>query len=291
MSLFFSKTDCQDFEMYWNNYSIINPGNYGLTYSFQGTNQYKLQWLGMPDSPKLISTNFNCRIKSLHGGIGVNHQYEKYGAYENDFTLIGYSFHFYFKNDSRLGIGTSIGVGRYRFNNSINNFRSADSVHNSGDLATPNGNLEQINGDIRFGLAFSSKKIETGLSLRPFAKYEKAYCFGYFAYRARLSPIIKLKPGIAFKTAFNSIIGNAIDYRNIDFAEKNSSEVKFNLTLIAWDKLWLGSQYSLISGNNHDLLGFYAGYDIIEHIRIGYYFSGGNNYSFGSHEFTFSFLL
>lgn len=258
---------------YWNNLSFINPAATGLFYKHQAAVNYRNQWDKVNGAPNTLIAGYNAKIDKIHGGIGLNYQYETIGFSQVHRLDVNYGYHFNLGNNRIISAGISAGVQRFGVD--------ADWIPpvTGPDPLLPT-NYTQYSLLSNIGLVYKGNELSMGISSTQFlsveiksVNYTPARHYNVFAaYDLLVGKKFVLKPQILVRT---DLVRISADYNLI---------AKYN------NRYWAGVFY-----RTSDAIGFSAGWDIKEKYRVGYSYdftiSKLSGISQGSHEIVLGFLL
>ena len=257
-----------NYALFFNNYSLNSPAATGLFHKQYATIGGKNQWSKLNGNPKDIYGIYEIKLSKLHGGLGVNYEYDNIG------------YHHSISDTKILSLGASLGLNIFEQKptwitpETIND----PSLPTYQKDQTYNLNLGIMYKTPRFLIGFNTFQLTESTYRKINFKNRREY-YLTSSYSFNLGSNFELKPMI------NVILNN------IDFIA--------NINLIASykKKLWGGLLYQTSNAS-----GIVVGYDFKERYRVNYaiYKSNSalfnsktsiNSFSAASHEFGIAFML
>lgn len=257
-------------DLFWNDYSLVNPAMSGFEYSQHGAVSYSDYYRN--NTIKNLNANYNMRLSGKHG-VGLNLS-QRYHFNNNTKLLANYNYQFDLKSAGRLSAGIGAGVNHYYENEnyfSPNRTKPAESY---------------MNLQMNIGVAHQWKGLVSGLSLHNNTYFREKISgenFGLYS------------PNFIVHTAYTFEVGANIKLtpRAIVRYEFKELNIQSNLEARLFDTYSFGVLYA---PRGHQL-GFHAGYDIQEKIRVAYSYNSPlkDHYSTylgrGRHTLTLGFML
>lgn len=261
------------FRQFWNTKNFFNPATVGLNYKHQATFLARWQWIGVNGAPDSQLASYSVKLNKFHGGLGLSYLHDKIGFSNQNQLKVNYSYQIQLKNESVLSIGIAGGIANYR----LDGIWVPPTTPIDPNLPV---NFNQTNFIADFGIAYSRKKFNTGISVTQLNRqansdgYQYGEHFYVFAdYIFGNSDGFQFKPQVLIRTDLVKMSGD------------------INLTSFYKEKYSLGIGY-----RNRDAFCLNVGWDIKRKFRIGYAYDItisklNNGVSGGSHEFVLGFIL
>ncbi len=269
-----------NYALFFNNYSLNSPAATGIFHKQYATIGGENQWSNIKGGPKDIYGIYEIKLSKLHGGLGVNYEYDNIGFSTTNKINLNYAYHHSISETKTLSIGTSLGLNIFEFKPSW----IPPDTYNDPDLPnyykdqTYNLNLGIMYKTPRFLIGFNSFQLTESTYRKINFKNKREY-YLTSSYSFNLGANFELKPMI-------NVILNNINYIA-------------NINLIASYKkqFWGGLLYQTSNAS-----GLVIGYDFKERYRVNYaiYKSNSalfnhntsiNSFSAASHEFGIAFML
>ena len=261
------------FTQFWNTKNSFNPSTAGLNYRHQATFLARWQWIGVNGSPDSQLASYSVKLDKFHGGVGLSYRHDKIGFSNQNQLKVNYSYQIQLKNESVLSIGIAGGIANYR----LDGIWVPPTTTIDPNLPV---NFNQTNFIADFGIAYSRKKFNTGISVTQlntqansdgYQYGEHFYVFADYIF-GKVSGF-QFKPQVLIRT---DIVNMSCDV---------------NLTSFYKEKYSLGIGY-----RNRDAFCLNVGWDIKSKFRIGYAYDItvsklNNGVSGGSHEFVLGYIL
>lgn len=269
----FAQQEAQ-FTMFWNNYSLINPGASGLFYKHYASLTGRHQWVDFGGEPMTISAVYDFRWDKRFSGIGVNYLYDQLGFEKNNKVNLNYAYQLKMKKNAILSLGVSFGMLRKSIDFSkFTPINPNDPLLNSSPKADVlyDFNIGDIIKTPHFLIGLSATQLNESESKKLNYKNSRHYYF-LCSYNSDIGKNLNLKPSVFIKT---------------DFA---STQYDINLVATLKKHYWAGVDY-----RHTDAVAFMAGIDIKGKYRIGYSYdhtiSEMADYSKGSHEVVLALMV
>lgn len=260
--------------IFWNNYSVVNPAASGFDNSLHTSITHRNQWTGFGGEPKTTTFDFGYKLDKVNSGIGLFYVRDVLGQTTNNMLQVNYNYQFEFSEESKLSVGTSIGIRQVAFSN---NFITPDSGGEDDFLNQP---ASQTKMNINFGLNYKINNLTLGFSSTQVAEavYEKAYYSAtrYYWLMSSYEFDVKEKwqviPSVVAKT------------------DVVSAQIILNTRAVFDNKLWVGASYNVNTSFSPMLGGI-----IKDKFKLGYAYgfstSAIKQYSSGTHELALFFGL
>jgi len=192
------------YAQYLTNPMLLNPSYAGLNNNLQVNTGYRMQWMGLESSPKTFNLNGNMSIVDNKAGVGASLVSDHIGTTTiTEFNAV-FAYKLKLQNDLTFSFGMQGGVLGFKTDNSKLN------IHDSGDLAFPEGTTRSSSINLGTGISLMSDKFFIGLSVprmlpskinsgsQQFELYNQHfYLFG--AYVHALNEHLRLKPTLLLR--------------------------------------------------------------------------------------------
>lgn len=254
--------------MFWNNYSTINPAMSGLQYQYHGAITASDNW-AWNKGIEGLNANYNQRISGQHG-VGINFSGNYYFFMGNAVTL-NYNYQFDLKKAGKLSAGIGAGGSNMQLRK-----RYYDLL-DSGQVFTPQNRFL-----LNLGVAYSWKNLCVGVSASDLTAKKS-------------NPSNQLPIRWSTHVSYDFAIGEKFQLtpRALYTYQNGFQNLSLDLTTTFMNKYSLG-----IVMNGRDNFGVHAGWDVREKFRVSYLVSkqysklmGFTNSSNISHEITLGFYL
>jgi type IX secretion system PorP/SprF family membrane protein len=226
--------------LFWNHYSVINPASTGLVANHNAFATYSNVRPNVLFGGWTLNAGYDAKLKSLHGGLGINLYSEKFAWYGNNVANVNYSYHQKLGENNTLAIGVAAGMLNM----------------NNDDFDTTIVARSETHFNLNLGTVFKGKRLEIGVSCTQLnqpafgdsIKYNvDPTLFLYGQYNFRLSENLNLIPRLQY-----------INYLGFD-------ELQVNATLLVKKQYWVGMGYF-----HRNTFSVMAGVDLFEKFRLGY---------------------
>ena len=248
----FSQQELQ-FSMFWNNYSLFNPANTGLSHQHYANATYRTSYWGNYKGPQTITANYEKKLDKYNSGVGLGYGFEKIGLGVSQKIYLNYAYHLKLpKINGSISAGVSVDYQRMKFLPLWNG--STTGSNSSVDPSLPTG---ISGGAINFnaGLLFKTQKLELGVSL---SKINEAtiknvnfsntkHVFGMASYKIQLIKGLVYKPSIYFLSNFQF------------------GSLQINNQFILKEKYFLGLMY-----RHTDAVGIQLGATFLKNFQVAY---------------------
>lgn len=268
------------YTLFFNGYSLRNPATTGLFYQHNFASTGRIQWVGIDGAPKTANALYDFRWNKIHGGIGVNHEIDKYGLYTHNKTNLNYAYHISFAENHKLSIGSSISFVNIMMDQLWIPPQSPDdnSLPKAGSANMIDLNLGIMYKKDQFSAGFATNQVlesKAIIDVNDSTSYSYQNARHYFVhcdYSFDLNENLQLVP---------SLLIASVVY---------STSVNVNLRAIYKKQFWIGSSY-----RTSYAVSFMAGVDLKQKYRICYaydfVFGPFSEYTNGSHEVGIALML
>lgn len=146
---------------YAGNQIIYNPGFAGTQDLFSANLSVKKLWVGIPNSPSLISLNAHAPFQNLRNALGFVYQREEWGPQVLHTTNVTYAYKVHLSTTSFLSLGVQAGILH-----ASTDWDMVDFVKDEGDPGHGEGKTSAAGFDANFGAYFQTQNFYLGLSAR-----------------------------------------------------------------------------------------------------------------------------
>jgi len=189
---------------YAGNQMIYNPGFAGAHDLFSANLSFKRLWIGMPNSPQLISFNMHAPFITQRNALGFIFQRETFGPQAVNLVNLTYAYNFRVGGSSFLSLGLQGGLF-----NSVTDWRKVDRVRHPEDPLYGGEERWVTNRfDMGVGIYFQSRNFYIGASGRHLTapRFDEIYFDGEdFHSRIRRQFFVM--------SSYNFMLSNSFDLR------------------------------------------------------------------------------
>ena len=261
-----------NYALFFNNYSLNSPAATGLFHKQYATIGGENQWAKIKGGPKDIYGIYEIKLSKIHGGLGVNYEYNNIGFSTTNKINLNYAYHHSISDTKTLSLGASLGLNVFEFKptwiSATQNLYYDPTLPTYYKDKTYNLNLGIMYKTPRFLIGFNTYQLTESTYRKINFKNKREY-YITSSYSFNLGSNFELKPML-------NVILNNIDYIS-------------NINLIASykKKLWGGILYQ-----TSKTAGLVVGYDIKERYRFNYaIYKSNSGITATSHEFGIAFML
>jgi type IX secretion system PorP/SprF family membrane protein len=270
------------YSQYLHNGLMINPAYAGSREALSIALSYRLQWINIPDAPRLQSVSLHLPMKNDKVALGLNAQFMQYGVTSSKSIYAIYAYHIRL-GKGKLSFGLKAGVDMSNTNyNGLQNISRPDPLF-------PDDNKMYIFPNAGAGAYYFSKSFFAGISVPSFLFYKNTgggntqayHSFSEYDLIASAGGLITFSQGFKFKPSL------LIDYSMHDTKRINQLDVNGNF--IISDLIWIGGSWRTSEQVAVGLLQIQAGPQLM--VGVSYDIPAGrlNPYSSGSAEFFFRY--
>lgn len=293
------------FSQYAFNGLSVNPAYAGYKEMWYVNATYRDQWTSFPGAPKTGSASLDGVTNAPENrvGLGLQFMYDKLGP-QNTLSLYGsyaYRIPLDETGDRRICIGLGGGFSQYSIDGTTLKYGD------DNDVALPQGKVNKIIPDFRFGVYYFTPKYYAGLSVmdlmstitdgtrynwngNDYSTIRKTRHY-YLTAGAMwpLSEQVSFKPSFLVKEDFKGPTNFDLNASFL-LAERVWLGASWRTGVQIWDKPHLQNDLS-----KQDAVSFLVEFFATETIRIGYAYdhtyNGLSNYAGGSHEISIGFAF
>jgi len=270
---------------YAGNQLIYNPGFAGAHDLFSANISYRTLWVGIPNSPTLISFNMHAPFVGFRNSLGFIYQRETVGPQSVNLVNMTYAHKVPIGANSFLSMGVQGGLL-----NAVTDWNMVDEIRHEWDIAIGKGRMVSNRFDMNLGLYLQTPDFYLGLAVRHltapsfdevrneagdlFASQIRRQFFFMGAYNFVLSPDWDLRPRLLLRYKYGMPL-----------------TVSTGIDLVYADRFTFGTNF--MTGQN--AVSLMAAAEVFEGLRIGYAFcinfGSLGPFQRGSHEIFVSFFL
>ncbi len=271
-----------NYALFFNNYSLNSPAATGLFHKQYATIGGKNQWSTIKGAPKDIYGIYEIKLSKLHGGLGVNYEYDNIGFSTTHKMNLNYAYHFSISDTKALSLGTSLGLNV--FEQKPTWISATQNIYYDPSLPTY---YKDQTYNLNLGIMYKTPRFLIGLNTYQLTEstYRKINFKNSREYYLTSSYSFNLGSNFELKPMINVILDNINYIANI------------NLIASYKKQFWGGLLYQTSNAS-----GIVVGYDFKERYRVNYaiYKSNSalfnsktsiNSFSAASHEFGIAFML
>ena len=266
--------------LYFFNPLLVNPAYAGSQEAMQVTATIRDQWTGFKGAPKTQCLTLHTPLKKENIGLGFTVLNDVLGATKNTGFYADFSYSIRLnKKDHRLSFGLKAGVDIYK-----TNFMPLTINDNTDGVYTNGFNYSKTLFNTGAGIYYYGKKHYFGISSPRLIPnkinltsdqraLQENHFYGFGGVVIKLNGALNLRPSFMIK-----------------YVQNTPLSVEGNISLLIYDKVWLGIMY-----RHGSSAGLNAMYNISQNLRIGYAYDYSitmlQKYSSGSHEIMISYDL
>jgi len=270
---------------YAGNQLIYNPAFAGAHDLFSANLSFKTLWVGMPNSPQLISFNMHAPFIDQRNALGFIFQRETFGPQFVNLFNLTYAYNFRVGGESFLSLGIQGGLF-----NTVTDWTLVDRIRHPEDPLYGAGDRWVSNRfDMGFGAYFQARDFYIGLSARHLTapRFDAIEVDGEDFHS-------RIRRQFFFMGGYNFILGNEFDLRPRVLL-RHKQDVPFTVSagvdLVYMQRFLVG--LNIMTGL--PTLTFAASAEVIDGLRIGYAFDLNfgtlGPFQRGSHEIFISFFM
>jgi len=271
---------------YAGNQMIFNPGFAGAHDLFSANLSLKTLWVGIPNSPKLISLNMHAPFVDQRNALGFIFQRETFGPQTVNLINFTYAYKIHVSRESFFSLGVQAGLL-----NSVTDWDMIEYVRDWDDPALGEGR-EQTNGfDMGVGLYFQARDFYMGLSVRHLTtpKFDEVRIE-----ETGVTVHSKIRRQIFLIAGYNITLNPEFDLRPRMFMRYKYGmplTVSTGVDFVYDNRFFVGASFT--TGQSSVTLS--AAAEIFEGLRIGYAFDMNfgvlRPFQRGSHEILISYFI
>jgi len=271
---------------YAGNQLIYNPGFAGAHDLFSANISYRTLWVGIPNSPTLISFNMHAPFVGLRNSLGFIYQRETVGPQFINIVNMTYAHKIPLGESSFLSLGVQGGLL-----NAVTDWDMVDEIRHEWDIALGQGRMVTNRFDMNLGAYFQAPNFYLGLAVRHLTapSFDEVRSFETNEVFAS-----QIRRQFFFMGGYNFMLNLDWDLRPrvlMRYKHGMPLTVSAGLDVVYANRFTFGTNF--MTGQN--AVSLMAAAEVIEGLRIGYAFciNFGSLQSFqrGSHEIFISFFL
>ena len=270
---------------YAGNQLIFNPAFAGAHDLFSANLSFKTLWVGMPNSPQLISLNMHAPFIDQRNALGFIFQRETFGPQFVNLVNLTYAYNFRIGNQSFLSLGVQGGLF-----NSVTDWGMVDRVRDPDDPLYGGDDRWVTNRfDMGLGAYFQSRDFYVGLSVRHLTapRFDEVYFDGEDFHS-------RIRRQFFFMGGYNFMLSNEFDLRPrvlLRYKQNEPFLVSTGVDLVYLNRFLFG--VNVMTGL--PTLTLAASAEVFDGLRIGYAFDINfgvlGPFQRGSHEIFISYFL
>lgn len=259
-----------------------NPAYAGVSKSFEFNLHARNQWVGFDGAPRTVAASvYSTFKKHTNMAAGGLITYDRAGLIGRTSFYGSYAYHL--KLGDKMNIGFGLSVGGVQYNVKI--YDAKPYPDDKDDIFLRSDVLNAMAFDANSGLYLYSRDFFLGFSAQQMANTR----IRWDNTLGKLVPLYYLQSGYTFHFDKKRQWGLQPSVL-ARFSPPHPYQMEYSLRLIYKDMIWLGGTYR----SNSSACGMF-GVTIDERYRVGYSYdytlSKLNNYSAGSHELVFTYLI
>jgi len=266
------------YSQYLHNGLMINPAYAGSRDALSAVLSYRMQWMGIPDAPRLESVSIHSMMKNDKVALGLRAGFMQYGVTRSQGVYAVYAYHIRMAK-GKMSFGLRAGA----------DLSNTDYTGITGivrpDPAFPENDKSYVFPNAGAGVYYFTEKFFAGLSVPSFLYYrntgsgniQASHSFNEYDF------IISAGALVSFTSAFRFKPSVLIDYSMNKDNRINQFDINGNL--IFADLIWLGGSWRTTEQVMVGLLQVQVNQQLMLGLSYDYPVGRMNSYSKGSSEF------
>jgi type IX secretion system PorP/SprF family membrane protein len=269
---------------YMNNTLVVNPAYAGSREALTITALHRSQWVGFKGAPVTQTLTAHTQLKNEHLGVGLSVMNDKIGPLNNTSVFLYYSYRISLNDKSKLAFGLSGGLNIYNAN------LTSIPLDEQNDPAFQNNMNNHVTVNFGTGAYYSRARFYAGISVPDLLQNR---------YMAVDQTDLNVQVGKEQRNYF-IVSGTTFDLtENIVFKPTTlikltkAAPIQVDLTasFIIYRKFLAGIMF-----RTGDSFGCLLGFDITEHLHMGYSYDWSYGmqtfrYNQGSHELMLTYNI
>jgi type IX secretion system PorP/SprF family membrane protein len=225
------------YSQYIHNGLMINPAYAGSRDALTATISYRMQWMGIDNSPRLQTISLHTPMKNDKVALGLDARFMQYGITNSSSIYAMYAYHIRLAK-GKLSFGLKAGVDIS--NTDYNGLRGIDK---SDPVLPADGKLSYVFPNVGAGVYYFTEKIFAGVSVPSFLFYRSTgngktqafHSFNEYDFIFSAGGLIKFSDDFKFKPSV------LLDLSMHDANKVNQLDLNGNF--IFMDLFWLGASW------------------------------------------------
>lgn len=224
------------YSQYLHNGLMINPAYAGSRDALSAVISYRMQWMGIPDAPKMESVSLHSMMKNDKVALGIKAKFMQYGVTRSQSVYAVYAYHIRMRG-GRISFGLKAGADL-----SDTDYSGIPGIVRP-DPAFPDYDKSYVFPNAGAGVYFFNEKFFAGLTVPSFLFYRNTgngnvqayHSFSEYDFVISTGALISFSPQLRFKPSV------LIDYSMNEANHINQFDINGNL--IFSDLIWAGASW------------------------------------------------
>jgi len=266
------------YSQYLHNGLMINPAYAGSRDALSAVLSYRMQWMGIPDAPRIESFSLHSPMKNDKVALGLRAHFMQYGVTRSQSIYAIYAYHIRMPK-GKISFGLKAGADL-----SNTDYTGIPGIARP-DPAFPDNDKSYVFPNAGAGIYYFSDKIFAGLSVPSFLFYRNTGNGNVQAYHSFSEYDFVISAGalIRFSSAFKFKPSVLLDYSMNNVNHINQFDINGNF--IFADLLWVGGSWRTTEQVAVGHLQVQINQQLMLGVSYDYPAGRMNSYSKGSSEF------
>ena len=266
------------YSQYLHNGLMINPAYAGSRDALSAVLSYRMQWMGIPDAPRIESFSLHSPMKNDKVALGLRAHFMQYGVTRSQSIYAVYAYHIRMSG-GKISFGLKAGADL-----SNTDYTGIPGITRP-DPAFPDNDKSYVFPNAGAGIYYFSDRIFAGLSVPSFLFYRNSGNGNVQAYHsfAEYDFVISAGALINFSSVFKFKPSVLLDYSMNNVNHINQFDINGNF--IFADLLWVGGSWRTSEQVAVGHLQVQINQQLMLGISYDYPAGRMNSYSKGSSEF------
>lgn len=273
-----------------------NPAYAGAKDMFSARALHRQQWVGLDGRPITSVINIHSPLLNNRIGLGISYVNDKLGVMNTNYLAMSYAYKLPFEKGSTLSMGFNLGFAAFKIRTT-----ELEAINNTDPILQQD--LNKINFKAGVGMYYYGDKFYVGVSSPNIVPHNLIRSADVNSLTtdagkdAKQSIHLYLIAGYAIELAEeNFVIKPQVLFKSVVAGDRKAPwQMDFNLSLIMWQRLVVGSTFRTTIANKNDtdleniastdvMLGFYIGRKMLVSYAYDFTIGGIKNHDSGSHE-------
>ncbi len=257
---------------------------------------HRQQWVGLDGRPITSVVNIHSPLLNNRIGLGISYVNDKLGVVSTNYLALSYAYKLPFENGSTLSMGFNVGFDAFKIRST-----ELEAINNTDPLLQQD--LQKINFKTGVGAYYYGNKFYVGVSSPNVVPHRLINTDDVNSLNtdagkeSKQSIHLYLIAGYAFEMADKKFVlkPQALFKSTVGGNRKSPWQIDFNLSMILWERLIVGSTFRTTIANKNDtdleniastdvMMGFYIGKKFLVSYAYDFTIGGIKNHDSGSHE-------
>lgn len=224
------------YSQYLHNGLMINPAYAGSRDALSAVLSYRMQWMGIPDAPRMESLSIHSPMKNDKVALGFKARFMQYGVTRSQGIYAIYAYHIR-TSRGKISLGLKAGA----------DFSNTDYTGIPGiirpDPAFPENDKSYVFPNAGAGIYYFNDRFFAGFAVPSFLSYRNTgngnvqayHSFGEYDFIISSGALISFSPGLKFKPSV--LINYSMNKAN------HLNQFDINANFIFSDLLWVGGSW------------------------------------------------